>query len=69
MIGRDRVEELQRWQDSGAVWMVVSRTPDRVTVALLRCDGGEEVDRFASSDPDLLRFIGDRNDSLDGGPL
>jgi hypothetical protein len=65
----DRVEELQRWQDSGAVWTVVSRTPDRVTVALLRCDGGEEVDRFVSSDPDLLRFIGNRDDSLETGSL
>jgi hypothetical protein len=29
-------------------------------VALLRCDGGEEVDRFTSDDPRLLSFIGDR---------
>jgi hypothetical protein len=68
MTERDRVEELQRWQDSGAVWTVVSRTPDRVTVALLRCDGGEEVDRFVSSDPELLRFLGDRRDSLEEEP-
>jgi hypothetical protein len=56
----DRVAELQRWQDSGAVWAVISRTGGRVTVALLRCDGGEEVDRFTSDDPRLLSFIGDR---------
>ena len=56
----DRVAELQRWQDSGAVWEVIARRGDRVTVALLRCDGGEEVDRFTSDDPDLLSFIGDR---------
>ena len=56
----DRVAELQRWQDSGAVWEVISRTGDRVTVALLRCDGGEEVDRFTSDDPRLVSFIGDR---------
>lgn len=65
MAERNLVEELRRWQDSGAVWTVLSRTPDRVTVALLRCDGGEEVDRFASSDPELLRFIGERRDSLE----
>lgn len=69
MTERDRVEELRRWQDSGAVWTVVSRTPHRVTVALLRCDGGEEVDRFVSSDPDLLRFVGDRSGSFAGGRL
>ncbi|WP_101948934.1 hypothetical protein [Mycobacterium sp. 3519A] len=56
----DRTAELQRWQDSGAVWQVISRTEDRITVGLLRCDGGEEVDRFTSDDPALLAFIGDR---------
>lgn len=56
----DRVAELQRWQDAGAVWEVISRNRSGVTVALLRCDGGEEVDRFTSDDPRLLEFIGDR---------
>ncbi|HEX2286422.1 MAG TPA: hypothetical protein VHI10_16625 [Mycobacterium sp.] len=59
----DRAAELQRWQDSGAVWEVISRTGHGVTVALLRCDGGEEVDRFTSDDPELLSFIGDRSSS------
>jgi hypothetical protein len=59
----DRVTDLQRWQETGAVWQVVSRTPHRVTVALLRCDGGEEVDRFSSDDPRLLAFIGERASS------
>jgi hypothetical protein len=56
----DRVAELQRWQDAGAVWAVISRKDGRVTVALLRCDGGEEVDRFTSDDPRLVSFIGNR---------
>ena len=56
----DRVAELQRWQDSGAVWRVVSRTRRAVTIGLLRCDGGEEVDRFTTDDPRVLEFIGDR---------
>jgi len=56
----DRVAELQRWEDAGAVWSVVARKHDRVTVALLRCDGGEEVDRFTSDDPYLLDYIGER---------
>jgi hypothetical protein len=60
---RDRVAELQRWQDSGAVWRVDSRSPDAVTIAMLRCDGGEEVERFFSDDPDLLAFIGNRRSS------
>ncbi|WP_193043704.1 hypothetical protein [Mycolicibacterium baixiangningiae] len=65
MTERDRVEELKRWQDSGALWTVVSRTPGGVTIALLRCDGGEEVDRFDSTDPALLHYVGDRLDSTE----
>lgn len=61
----DRVAELRRWEDSGAVWSVVSRKDDRVTIALLRCDGGEEADRFTSDDPRLLEYIGQRCSSTD----
>ena len=60
---RDLVAELQRWQDTGAVWQVVLRSRRGVTVALLRCDGDEEVDRFCSDDPRLLAIMGDRLDS------
>ena len=59
----DRTAELQRWEDSGAVWEVIARSADSVTIGLLRCDGGEEVDRFTSDDPRLLDFIGDRRSS------
>jgi hypothetical protein len=59
----DRIAELQRWQDAGAVWEVISRRGSSVTVALLRCDGGEEVDRFTSDDPRLIDFIGERQSS------
>ncbi|OBI75869.1 hypothetical protein [Mycobacterium sp. E740] len=59
----DRVADLQRWQDSGAVWEVRARRGNSVTVALLRCDGGEEVDGFTSDDPRVLEFIGDRRSS------
>jgi hypothetical protein len=61
----DRVAELQRWQDAGAVWEVISRKGRGVTIGLLRCDGGEEVDRFTSADPSLLDFIGDRRSSAE----
>lgn len=36
-----------------------------MTIALLRCDGGEEVDVFTSDDPRLLAFIGERHSSED----
>ncbi|GAS88379.1 hypothetical protein [Mycolicibacterium brisbanense] len=56
----DRVADLVRWEDSGAHWQVIARTPDSITIALLRCDGGEEVERFTSTDPRLLEFVGSR---------
>jgi hypothetical protein len=61
----DRAAELQRWQDSGGVWEVIARTRDSITIGLLRCDGGEEVDRFTNDDPRLLAFIGDRRSSAE----
>lgn len=64
-MAEDRVADLRRWQDSGAVWEVRARKEHSVTVALLRCDGGEEVDVFTSDDPRLLDFIGDRRSSED----
>lgn len=54
---RDYVAELTRWEDAGAVWEVVADTAAGITVALLRCDGGEEVERFTSDDPRLRAFV------------
>lgn len=61
----DRVAELQRWEDAGAVWRVLSRSADSVTVALMRCDGGEEAARFTSADARLLAYLADRDSSED----
>ena len=59
---RDYVAELIRWQDAGATWQLVAQTFHGVTIALLRCDGGEEVDRFTSDDPRLREFVARRAD-------
>jgi len=61
----DPVAALVRWQDAGAVWRVVARQADAVTVALCQCDGGQEVGRITSADPDLLAFLGHRSSSED----
>jgi hypothetical protein len=42
---------------------MTSRRRDTVTVALYRCDGGEEIDRISSVDPHLLRFLAGRTSS------
>lgn len=61
----DPVAVLRRWSDAGAVWRVLARGRDTVTVGLYRCDGGEEVDRITSSDPRVLLFLADRCSSED----
>ena len=53
----DPVGVLRRWEEHGGVWRVVARTDSGVTVSLLRCDGGEEMERLVSDDPDLLAFV------------
>ncbi len=62
---QDPVTVLQAWQDAGAVWRVVARTPTSVEIALLTCTGDEEVERLTSSDPGLLEFVGSRSGSDD----
>ncbi|HEY5186972.1 MAG TPA: hypothetical protein VIM19_19205 [Actinomycetes bacterium] len=54
------VEVLRRWEDTGAVWRLLSRRGDLVEIALLTCSAGEEVGRLVSADPDLLAFVGTR---------
>lgn len=57
------VETLQRWEEFGAVWRVIARPGDGVTVSLCRCDGGEEVQRITSSDPALITWLAGRTSS------
>ena len=65
----DPVAVLLRWEESGALWSVLSRRGAEVTVGLFRCDGGEEVDRITSSDPALLAFVDARSSHPDEGPV
>ena len=58
--GHDLVEALRRWEDFGAVWRVVDRDADQVTIGLFRCDVGEEVERLVSADPEVAAFVEDR---------
>ena len=58
----DPVQELRRWEDSGAHWRVLERTPERVVVQLLMCTG-EEEGQIESDDPALLAHLGDRTRS------
>jgi len=50
------------------VWRVVARDDVRATVSLCTCDGGEEMHRLASDDPELLRFLDERGRDAGTGP-
>ena len=51
------LERILRWERAGGEWDVLDDTGSRVTVALLRCDAGEEIDRFSSAEDDVRRHV------------
>ncbi len=57
------IQVLERWQEFGATWRVVSRGEGWVTLSLCRCDGGEELQRVTSTIPELLVWLGNRTSS------
>jgi hypothetical protein len=63
--GLDFVAVLRRWETAGGGWRVLGREGDAITVGLYRCDGGEEADRFAATDPRLVDFLGGRTSNQD----
>jgi hypothetical protein len=63
--GDELIQALLRWHESGAVWRVLQQQPRLATVALLRCDAGEEVDRLTSDDPVWLEYLRGRQCSDD----
>jgi hypothetical protein len=58
-----QVETLRRLGAVRGDWEVVSRTPSGLTISLLSCSGGEEVERLTSDDPDLRAYVGARSSS------
>ncbi len=53
------MERLERWLEAGGGWRVVAQGRSGVTVALLTCDAGEEMDRIVSADSDFVEYVGD----------
>lgn len=64
-MSEDPIAVLSRWEAAGAVWRVLARDGDAVTVSLCQCDGGEEVGRLTSDDPRLTRYLAGRTRSDD----
>lgn len=61
----ETVAVLRRWEESGAMWRVLSATAGQVTVSLCTCDGGEEVSRIFAPADELAGFLAGRASSLD----
>lgn len=49
--GVDPLGGLLRWETAGGAWRTLGWRDGEVTVALLRCDGDEEVGPIVSTDP------------------
>ena len=64
-MSEDPIAVLSRWEAAGALWRVVARDGDAVTIALCQCDGGEEVGRLSSTDPRLDGYLAGRTRSDD----
>ncbi len=58
--GLSPVDVLTRWELFGGTWRVLDRDGVHVTIALFRCDGGEEQQRLTSADPALTFWLNDR---------
>jgi hypothetical protein len=54
--GIDQVEELRRWELSGASWRVVDRSGGRAVVELCTCTG-EPMETLTSSGQELLAYL------------
>lgn len=56
---------LERWALRGGHWQVVSSTPSHTSVALLTCDGGQEMERVEADGPALHDWLAGRTSSAD----
>lgn len=56
----DALAALQRWEESGADWALLTGPGERpVVVELLSCDGGTPMGRLTSSAPDFVAYATD----------
>ena len=65
MTERGPLGHLLRWEDAGGTWQVTALSASHASVSLCRCDGGEEIERLTSADPELLAYLARRPSSED----
>ncbi len=51
---------LLRWEDSGGGWRVAAVGNGSLTLSLVTCDGGEEMEVLASTEAAVLDHVGGR---------
>lgn len=51
---------LLRWEDSGGGWRVVAVGQGSLTLSLVTCDGGEEMEVITSTEPAVLGHVDGR---------
>ncbi|USQ75120.1 hypothetical protein [Ornithinimicrobium cryptoxanthini] len=55
---------LERWEAFGGVWRVLASDEHAAaTVSMCRCDGGEEMQRLTTEDPDLVAWLAEHPES------
>jgi hypothetical protein len=50
------VEDLERWEDSGATWRALEVTDERAVVELCTCYG-EPVDTLQTRVPEVIEYV------------
>ena len=55
------IEDLERWEDHGALWRVQELSDERAVVQLCTCYG-EPVEHVRSSSPELIDYLRARRD-------
>ncbi|MEZ5213069.1 MULTISPECIES: hypothetical protein [unclassified Gordonia (in: high G+C Gram-positive bacteria)] len=63
----DDLDRLRRWVESGALFRVLASRGGTTTVALLTCDGGEEMGRLVSDDPRVAQWCAANPDAEASG--
>lgn len=57
-----RIADLERWVTHGGTCRLVETDAAEAEVVLCRCDGGEEVERFRTSDVAVIDWVRQRTD-------
>lgn len=52
---------LLRWEDSGGGWRVAAVGNGSLTLSLVTCDGGEEMEVLTSTEPAVRDHVGGRH--------